>query len=168
MFLDLGRLLALLVSTWHPANPCAWRGTSPVLGAVKDFPELYRKPGSASHGWLCMKHRAKKGAPSPPLARTAASWEPPGEPLPSRPRSASVISGSQGNRNPVCSTFKIGQISDLAQIQLKYWEEELKKCTNIFSIVCGSGWAGGQREKIVSILISSCPKWRRFLSTVIM
>lgn len=58
---------------------------------------------------------------------------------------------------PVCCTFKTGEISDLTQIQLTFWQQELEKGMNVFSVMCGrDGW--GKRRKMVSVLVPSGPE----------
>lgn len=50
--------------------------------------------------------------------------------------------------NPACFTFKTGQISDLAQIQLKHWQQELEKCMTVFSVVHCRGWVAKKQRKL--------------------
>lgn len=122
VFLDLERILALLCcSPSLTSHPCTWRGISPLLLAVEGFLEPHRRPTSGFHRSLYMKCKAENRSPFTPTAGAKtvyslwASRE--GKSFANCPRGTSCISRGQENTNPLCFTFKNGQISDSAQIQ---------------------------------------------------
>ena len=129
-----------------PIHPCLCKGPSPLSPAAEGIREPHWRPRLAILGSLCKKYGLKMKAPLSPQQepRQPISCEPSGKKTKAMPpvRMRFLHLRRLGEHEFCLFYTQIWSISDLTQIQLKHWQQELEKCMNMLPVVhCrGQGW----------------------------